>query len=285
VQGHAQRWLAFAAALGVVLAGFLVAHGHTRAAVKERSVAALAALPGVLVTAADWADGRVRIRGLRDPLAPAPEQTLAEQGLPAAKLELAPYLSLDPSMIARRVRHRAEAPDSVAIDVVGATVHARGVAPRDWIVRARHLVPTIPGVEHYDDVGLRAKGAVDALTAASAKLDRVEVSFPQSSAVPVESADLQRARDGAREVAAAAANAGTAVCVSVMGHTDPTGGEAQNRMLSESRARAVADDLGANGVDRHLLRPIGMGVRGDAGPGREARSVTFRVNVGCVEPR
>jgi OOP family OmpA-OmpF porin len=283
-----QRWLALAAAVGVVLAGVLAVHGHARAAAKERSraaaVAALSGLPGVLVTSADWADGRVRIRGLRDPLAPSAEQALAARGLPAAKLDLAPYISLDPSIVSRRVRRRVEPPDSVVLDVVGATVRARGVAPRSWIERARQLVPAVPGVERYDDVDLRTQEAVDALEAAAARLDRIEVLFPPSSAVPSATADLRRARQEAKRVVAAAADAGTAACVSVMGHADPTGPEAQNKELSENRAREVADDLVAHGVDRGLLRPIGLGVRRDAVAARRARSVTFQVNVGCVEP-
>ncbi len=47
--------------------------------------------------------------------------------------------------------------------------------------------------------------------------------------------------------------------VSVHGHTDASGGEAANALLSERRARAVARVLAGNGVDRRRLVVVGRG--------------------------
>jgi outer membrane protein OmpA-like peptidoglycan-associated protein len=47
--------------------------------------------------------------------------------------------------------------------------------------------------------------------------------------------------------------------VLVVGHTDATGAAAENQAVSESRARAVADFLAAQGVPRERLRAEGRG--------------------------
>lgn len=45
----------------------------------------------------------------------------------------------------------------------------------------------------------------------------------------------------------------------IAGHTDGEGDEASNQRLSEQRARAVVDWLGANGIDAGRLQPEGLG--------------------------
>jgi OOP family OmpA-OmpF porin len=281
-----QRGLAVAAAIGVALAGILGAFKHARTVNQARMLAgtttALSSLPGVIVTSAGWDDHRIRVQGLRDPLASSPEQELTARGLPEAKLELAPYLSLDPPIVVRRAEQTVGLPEGVVFDVVGATLRARGVAPRLWIERARQLVPVVPGVAHYDDGDLRAQEAVDALRLASSRLERVEIRFPLQSAEPLDAVALRRARAGATGVATAATDTRSPVCLSVSGHADPSGPEEQNQELSGRRARAIADDLIAHGVDRGIVRPIGRGVWRDAGTAARARSVTFTVGLGCA---
>jgi OOP family OmpA-OmpF porin len=49
------------------------------------------------------------------------------------------------------------------------------------------------------------------------------------------------------------------VLVEVAGHTDSIGPEAYNQQLSERRARAVADYLETQGIDRARLRVVGYG--------------------------
>jgi OOP family OmpA-OmpF porin len=47
--------------------------------------------------------------------------------------------------------------------------------------------------------------------------------------------------------------------IEISGHTDPTGGEALNRELSQARAQSVLEYLVAKGVPRGRLKAIGYG--------------------------
>jgi hypothetical protein len=107
------------------------------------------------------------------------------------------------------------------------------------------------------------------------------VRYPRASSDPHQATGLLTARRGSQRVVAAAADAQTPVCISVVGRTDPSGAEARNTALSEARARAVAVDLAAHGVRNDILHPIGRGAWIDAGSAARARSATFDVDVGC----
>lgn len=283
--GRAWIWLAVAAG-GAALAFALLVAGWRERSVAERhvlqaSVATLASEPGIVVTSAYWIGHRLRIRGLRDPLASAPQQALAERGLPAADIELAPYSSLDPAIIERRARDKLAPPRSVSLQVVGDVLHARGTAPQTWIDDARRVAPEIAGVDRYDDGDLRSQQAVDALTEAADALNRAQVVFPVGSSDPALARGFSTARRSATRVVAAAAAARLDACMSVVGHSDPSGGAAQNMTLSEARARNVAASLVAEGIARELVRFTGAGVWTNAPSARAARSVTFLVDVGC----
>ena len=282
---RAQLWLPIAAGLALIGAGMFAGTQFARAAVErhvlQATVSALAAEPGIAVLEADWSHRHLRVRGFRDPLANAPDQVLAAHGLPGADLELAPYASFDPRILERHVRQKLRPPEGATLALVGDVLHARGVAPRSWIEEARHLAPVLPGVERYDDSDLRSAEAVEGLGTAAAALERVEILFPLASSDPGAAAGVLQARQGARQLAAAGAEAREKVCVSVVGHADPSGPEELNLALSEARARNVAGDLAAHGVDRDLFRSIGADVSKDPASYRRARSVTFHVDVGC----
>jgi OOP family OmpA-OmpF porin len=282
---RAHLWLALAAGMAVVVAGLFVAHRHARASAERRvldsSVAALASQPGIVVTTADWSGDRLRLGGLRDPLASVPQDVLAARGLPAASLQLAPYSSLDPQIVERRARRKLSPPQGASLALVGGVLYAHGVAPRNWIEQTRRLAPVITGIERYDDSDLRPQEAVEDLRNAAAVLERALVSFPVASNNPDLALGLVAARKSAQRVVAAARDANLRACLSVVGHADATGFEAQNQALSEARARAVVADLVAHGVPRELLGPVGAGIWRDAGSEQRARSVTFHVDVGC----
>ena len=158
------------------------------------------------------------------------------------------------------------------------TLRIRGIAPSDWIERARRLAPAFTGITNYDDAGLRSEGAVEALRAAAARLEEIELPFARGSPELSSTARLDRAAASAKKVTLLAIDARESACIVVTGHSDPTGANGQE--LSEARAMGVASGLRARGVPDDHLRPLGAGVWHDAKSEERARSVTFRVELG-----
>lgn len=87
----------------------------------------------------------------------------------------------------------------------------------------------------------------------------IAVTFPDGILFPFDSATLKpEARDNLRELAQSLRdNARTDVLI--VGHTDSTGRDDYNEGLSQRRARAAADFLAGQGVERGRLRTEGRG--------------------------
>jgi OOP family OmpA-OmpF porin len=190
-----------------------------------------------------------------------------------------PFVSLDPRMVERRAAGILKPPPGVALTFADSTLHAEGVAPFDWIQRARVLAPSLTGVERYDDAALRTRDPLAAVGAAASGLDAVAVRFARGETQPgpEELSGLSRAGQRVANAIDAAGAARVGACVDVVGHADMTGPAEENELLSSARASAVAADLVSRGVDRAYLRPRGAGAWSEAG--RRARSVTFQLDV------
>lgn len=284
---RAHIWLALIAALIGGVAGALIyrAVQHTR--LLRAYVDTLRAEPGIIVTSAERDGERVRIAGFRDPLAPAPSDVLERRGLALPELSFTPFLSLDPRIVEARMRARLRPPEEVTLTLRDGTLRAEGVAPRAWIAEARLLALALPGIERFDEQALRAAEAiaearVEAARAAASALERTVLTFIRGSAELAAGADLGAARARLRALMSAA---GVPLCVTVVGHADPTGTARANQRLSEARARRVAEILAAGDArGRAVLRAVGAGILRGARTLEQARSVTFQVDVGAGCP-
>jgi OOP family OmpA-OmpF porin len=278
---RAQVWLGLLGALLVIGLVALGLSARSRRAAEERQhvaiVDALKNEPGVVITSADWKSRPGTLVGLRDPLAPSPQEVLASRGLPVPVVHFAPFVSLDSPMIERRAKATLKPPPGVALAFADGTLRAEGVAPFEWIERARLLAPSLTGVDRYDDSSLRTRRPLDALAAASAALDAVAVSFGPAETQPIadQLPDLSGVAERVKNAIEAAAAAHVGACIDVVGHADRTGPAEQNELLSAARASAVAADLVSRGVDRAYLRPRGIGAWTEAG--KRARAVTFHI--------
>jgi OOP family OmpA-OmpF porin len=277
---RAHIWLAVVAALVMIALGAFFAKGRARAAELRTYVDALQAEPGIVVTSAERVHGRVRIAGLRDPLAAPPADLLTPRGLSTTDVRLEPFYSLDPRVIEQRARITLRPPAGVTLTFRDGTLYGAGIAPRPWMEQARLLASTLPGVERYEENQLHDAEAVEALHASAAALENVEIPFAHGSSNLASRAQLRRANARLEQVTAASREAGLGICVTVVGHADPTGAEEKNQLLGEARASRVVEELRARGANTESLRPLGAGVWTDAGTLERARSVTFRVDVG-----
>src|SRR5262249_1274594 len=128
--------------------------------------------PGLMTTTADVNTRRIKIRGLKDPLARDPALIAQEVDLPADEIDAywEPFYSLDPRMVRRRVQNTLNAPEGVRLRLVDNTLVVEGSAPHAWVDRLRRTALSIPGIMKLDDSKL-----VDAdLTRWRELADRIE---------------------------------------------------------------------------------------------------------------
>ena len=218
----------------------------------RRAIAALDAAPGIVVTGTERRDGRVEITALRDPLAEDPEGILSRAAVDPerARLVLEPYQSLDEEIVARRR---------------GAEIRAE----LDALARRVESVPILMA------------------------LDSTEIVPASLVWVPALVADLERALGLVEEASGlATSDRGTAtapaVAIEVVGHTDLSGDEQRNELLSERRAARVRDLLIERGVPAEMVSSRGVAARDFTGAPdseddlRRNRRVDVRLRVGSA---
>lgn len=101
----------------------------------DRLQALLAAQPGLVYVGSRREDDVRQVRVLADPAAEDPEQLARAAGFEAGSIRwtVSRYLSVEPEMVARRLRRAlAPIPDGITIEVAEA-VTVRGVAPGEWV--------------------------------------------------------------------------------------------------------------------------------------------------------
>lgn len=270
-------------ALALILAGLRRWYVHRQAFAAYAD--ALRAEPGFVVIVAEAHGDHPSFTGLRDPLASEPAAVLAQHGLDpgGATTRFAPYVSLDPQIVARRVDRTLHPPPGVSLRFQSGVVEARGVAPRTWIARARSTAPLMPGVVAFDDRHLRDQDAIAQAEASARALDAEALYFPVGSAEPVlwQLDAIDRIARRVNELRRTATAAGLRARIEVLGYADPTGPPEANDRLAAERARRVAEELSARGVPAEELAARGAGVR-DLQPAEaawQARSAGFHVDL------
>lgn len=288
--------IAVLALIAATLAGLLIHRTWDDQRLFAAYLNALKSEPGLVVTEAHWGGGRRVFTGLRDVLAPDPAAVLSRSGLDPAyvSVQLEPFLSLDPRIVERRARKALRPPEGVSLTFRDGVLAARGVAPRDWIERARSTVPVLPGIAAFDDRQLVEVVEQESLERQRAReaaraLEGMEVHFdPGSSEIQGDQrATVEGAARAAEQVFALAQAAGMTARIDVIGHADPSGSAAMNEELAWSRAERVADELAARGAPADRIHARGGGVRAGVPPGDadawRARSVNFRVDLRGAE--
>ncbi|MGZ3422829.1 MAG: OmpA family protein, partial [Polyangiales bacterium] len=214
----------------------------------NRYVDAFAAEPGFVVTGASREGGRAVVSGLRDPIARDPNAVLSAHGLDGSgvTLRFQPFSSADPALIARKLAP----PETIALVVSGGEVRASGVAPREWLQRARLAPGLLPGVTKIDLRDAHEQEAVTAVDEAVRATDGATFSFARgSSAIAVAGASrLDAVAESLKRLSQNAAAAGMKPTVVIEGHADTGGTEPANAALSVSRPAKVKSELEKRGV-------------------------------------
>ena len=278
-------WRAIAAgALVLGLAVGWISHEAYQSYRWSRFVSFLTRRPGIVVTSYGKSGGRWHVRGFRDPSATDPTADLARYSLnpDKADLQFAPFYSLDDAIVASRATNLLTPPSGVKLTDHAGTLAATGTAPSDWIAKLNERGPLIPGVVSLDTTQLRDIEVVS--------VEAAVITFPlgQVRLEPGEERVIARTAADLNAIRRYAERTNQTAIVSIIGHTDSSGIEGANQVLSNQRAAAVAAMLAANGISKEAIMARGVGT---AQPlrtedGEEARrlnrSVTFRVTLAPV---
>lgn len=163
-RGLSPAFIVILAALACLAAwwGYRLWQAHLAAqdwqAREHRLVALLDAQPGLTLTDVEYGQRQLRLRGLRDPLAPALPPLLQQAKVAPAQVRMQwrPYLDPDPRLALQRARQTLAPPDSVTLTLDKGTLRLRGYADPQWLRRARLQAPLIPGIAGLDTTDLRS---------------------------------------------------------------------------------------------------------------------------------
>jgi outer membrane protein OmpA-like peptidoglycan-associated protein len=284
--------LATLAVLGILVVGWI---GYSTYLLWEwsRFLNAVRGQPGIVVISYDKQGGRYHIRGFKDPLAPDPNALLSQAGLDPkdAEFDLAPYYSLDDAIVALRARQFLRAPETVKLSEHQGVLDVEGTASPQWISHLADRAPLIPGVTAINVSHLQ--------NAHSAQLDPPRKVIESMILVfPVGRAELEPAQENIaaqmgkeiHDLIAEANGLGEQTSIELIGHTDTTGIEGTNLLLSEQRAEHVRAILLRGGIQPTNMHSRGVGTTQplrteDTEEGRrENRSVNFKITFTPTSP-
>jgi outer membrane protein OmpA-like peptidoglycan-associated protein len=253
----------------------------------SRFLADLHKQPGIVVVSTATHGRSLHVEGFRDPLAADPKALVSQAGLDPEKadLHLAPYYSLDDTMVARRAEKMLHPPSTVKLDARQGELVAEGSAPQQWITRLEEHATLIPGVTGLDESHL-VNSNLQQLFNIKNSVESVVLLFPLGRAEmePDQDKKITEVETRLRELQSQADTFHQSVNVAVVGHSDTTGIEGTNLVLSQQRAEQIRRLLLRGGIRREVLRPTGVGTtqplrNEDSEEGRQLnRSVTFKVS-------
>ncbi len=249
--------------------------------------------PGIVVMSYARENGRYHIQGFRDPLAAKPEELLARAGIDpnSADLELKPFYSMEDDIVLKRANLMLHPPPEVKLAEKDGVLRAEGIASPQFIARLEERAPWIAGITSVDDSRLENSNLVE--------MNRVRTSLESAVLLfPIGRTELESGQDQAissaqndiRALIAAANHLNGKLIVDIIGHTDVTGVEGTNLVLSKQRADVIYANLVRAGVKPENLHPRGVGTseplrNEDSEAGRRLnRSVTFKVAFSPAPP-
>jgi outer membrane protein OmpA-like peptidoglycan-associated protein len=249
--------------------------------------------PGIVVMSYGREGGRYHIQGFRDPLSANPEELLSQAGIDpkSADLELKPFYSMEDEIVLKRANLMLHPPPGVKLSEKDGVLRAEGTASPQFVARLEERAPWIAGINSVDDSRLQ--------NASLAEMNRVRASLESAVLLfPIGRAELEAGQENAlataqndvRTLTGEASRANGKLTIEIIGHTDVTGVEGTNLVLSKQRADVIFASLVRGGVKAENLHPRGVGTseplrNEDTDEGRRLnRSVTFKVAFSPAPP-
>jgi outer membrane protein OmpA-like peptidoglycan-associated protein len=249
--------------------------------------------PGIVVLSYARDGGRYHVQGFRDPLAANPENLLASVGIDpkTANLELKPFYSFDDPIVLKRAKAFLHPPSGVTLSEKDGHLRAEGIATPAFIARFEERAPWIPGVTAVDDSHLQNSEQVE-LNRLRASLESTVLLFPigRAELEPGQESSIASSQNNIRSLLVEAGRLNGKITIEVVGHTDITGVEGTNLVLSKQRADVVTSLLARSGIKPANLHGRGVGTSQplhdeSTEEGRRFnRSITFKVAFSPAPP-
>lgn len=226
--------------------------------------------PGLVVIASDVLDdGRLFIRGLRDPLSQSPEW-VAINNLPHKidiEFDFQGYISVEPDILARRAQKLLTPPLGVFLTVNESTLVATGEAEHQWVDDLQYAWPAIHGIEALDYSALVSVDPVfTEMMAAKKMIESAVFDFAISEIEPIaENLSLKVLADNIirlHELSELEGN-GHKIEVQVIGSTDSSGTKIGNLLIARQRAENIYTKLlvlnvPPESMDVHAMQELSM---------------------------
>jgi len=242
--------------------------------------------PGIVITSTEKNSSTYIINGLRDALAPDPQQLLKNLDFRPQKLSMhwKPYYAMNPVFILERSKQVLQPPESVDLTYNNGALQAKGSAPHQWIAEARILARAIPGVfqfwsDQVIDADLKQLNQVKQ----QLEIRRFYFQLKTTKFSNVTPSALAEIVTDVHNVLQLSERLNQNIYIQIKGHTDSSGTKIQNSDLSLKRAQLIRNFLVRKGVNPAKLTVIGIGASEPQRPEladedrQFNRRVTFRV--------
>ncbi|MFN6468130.1 MAG: OmpA family protein [Nostoc sp. SerVER01] len=246
--------------------------------------------PGIVVINSKQSFGKYFIWGMRDPLAVDPNTLIQQTNLNPKTVisQWQPYLSLETEFTTKRVKNLLHPPPSVSLKVdKNGILNATGYASRQWILEAHKLWSFIPGITQFQDKNL-VEIELSQLEEYKKQIEQKILFFVEGT-VELNSGEVSKLPNLTRSIRNflnIAKYLDKDVQIQIIGHTNNTGTEQTNMLLSQARAEKILSYLKSQGINTKQLQIIGLSSNQPFQPqltpesqNVSSRRVSFRVSL------
>lgn len=255
-------WVIFAAVL--IPIGFWGWHAYLSIQAWQHFSDRLSSQKGIIILSTHKQDGTYMIKGLKDPLVPDPAMLLTknEKKRIQVKGSWKPYYSLDSEFILQRANDILRPPSTITLALDQTTLMARGSAGNKWIKKFNTQAPALPGITTANDNQIKNLDK-NKLHWTVKRLTSARVYFKNNSSRLADGQEekLKTLIHTIHEIETIQTGLNTLFRITVLGHTDSSGGEKHNLKLSRNRAEKIFNHLIVNGINPAFLNMSGVGTK------------------------
>jgi outer membrane protein OmpA-like peptidoglycan-associated protein len=217
---------------------------------------------GLIILSTQKKDGNYVISGFRDPMAKDPKILLQKENQLPIISQWEIFYSLEPEFIFNRAQQILNPPSTVKLQLSGNIIVAQGQASNTWINKFQATTTTIPGVDGYNDNMLQNIDKQQ-LDLALKKLTEIKIYFENGST------NFSKGQENVlaqvylimQEIQKIQTILQSPVQIVILGHTDSSGSEKVNQMLSRNRAEKMLHYLIIKGINPSLFATSGIGTK------------------------
>ena len=237
------------------------AYGRWQQSMLEDNLLNQAGLVSTHISQKGWFFRSFTVKGLIDPLfTPKVAQLASDSHIDPArlKLDLQPYLSLDPALSVQRASKALAPPSSVNLNIdQNRTLGVTGASSEAWRAQASNIVPSLPYINGADFSGLQITESQELLTTIAA-IEAGVIEFSKDTefadAAVGSSMSVVALASQIKKLQTLAAQTKSTVSIKLFGFTNEKGTPQRNEALRLERAEVVKAALLKEGIDAALLQ-------------------------------